>query len=67
VDEVSTSKEVATVQRQQNCGDQLPLQNSAVGGTVDSNSRGLMSAGVNAQRDPSTSSTGIFVFISLLS
>ena len=41
-------------------GDQPSLQNfRAVGGTVDSNSRGFMSHGVNAQRDLSYSSNGM--------
>lgn len=47
-----------------NSDDQLPSQNSCtVGVTVDSNSRGLMSAGVNAQGGPCTSSTGMSVFV----
>ena len=45
-------------------GDQPPLQNfRPVGGTVDSNLRGFMSHGVNAQRDLSNSSTGMSLLV----
>ena len=45
-------------------GDQPSLQNfRSVGETVNSNSRGFMSAGVNAQRGPRTASTGMFVLV----
>jgi hypothetical protein len=52
VDEVPTNKEVMVklrFKKKKNSSDQLPSQNSTVGGTVDSNSRGLMLPGVNAQ------------------
>lgn len=58
VNEVPTHKEVLAKLRfnkHKNFGDQLPSQTSrCVGGTVDSNSQGLISAAVNAQGMPST-------------
>ncbi|EDR07542.1 uncharacterized protein LACBIDRAFT_298543 [Laccaria bicolor S238N-H82] len=62
MNEVPTHKEVLAKLRfnkHKNSGDQPPSQNSrAVGGTVDSNSRGSMLGCVNAQRDPPTLSIG---------
>jgi hypothetical protein len=67
VDEVPKSEEVLAKLRftkYKNFGNQLPSQNSfPIGGTVDSNSRGLMSAGMNAQGNPRTWSTGMSVLV----
>ena len=50
--------------KHKNFGNQPPSQNfRPVGGTVDSNSWGLMSAGVNARGDPWMSSTGLSVLV----
>ena len=50
--------------KRKHSGDQPSLQNfRAVGGAVDSNSRGFMSHGVNAQRDFSMSSKGMSLLV----
>ena len=67
VNEVPPQTEVLAKLRfnkHKNFGGQPPSQNSRpVGGTIASNSWGFMSAGVNAQGDPRTSSTGMFVLV----